>query len=338
MKVNIYYGGRGLIEDPSIYVMNKITEVLQELRVQVERYNLYEQKNNITVLSNTIREADGIFLVVNVEWLGIGGYMQQFLDSCWLYADKEKIRKLYMMPVVIANTYGEREAVNTLITAWEIMGGIAIEGIHAFVENQAEFETSVPYRDIIEKKVEDFYRVVNQKPKLLPSSNYAMKKSIQINQPIDLTPQESEQLSRYVSDDNRVQKQKKDIEELAELFKGMLGNGSTGAEEHYEFERNLRENFNSQGKDFKAIYTIYFADVDKTLIIDIEGDILHCYYGEKKESEVDVAAKTTRDIMNEIVNGRTTFQGAFMSGKLTCKGDFKNLRTFDKVFTFNILS
>lgn len=27
-KVNIYYGGRGLIEDPTIYVMDKITEVL----------------------------------------------------------------------------------------------------------------------------------------------------------------------------------------------------------------------------------------------------------------------------------------------------------------------
>ena len=28
MNVNIYYGGRGLIEDPTIYVMNKVTEVL----------------------------------------------------------------------------------------------------------------------------------------------------------------------------------------------------------------------------------------------------------------------------------------------------------------------
>ena len=32
-KVNIYYGGRGLIEDPTIYVMDKITEVLNELNV-----------------------------------------------------------------------------------------------------------------------------------------------------------------------------------------------------------------------------------------------------------------------------------------------------------------
>ena len=44
MRINIYYGGRGLIEDPTIYAINKITEVLEELRVEVVRYNLYEEK------------------------------------------------------------------------------------------------------------------------------------------------------------------------------------------------------------------------------------------------------------------------------------------------------
>lgn len=336
MKVNLYYGGRGLIEDPTIYVMNRITSVLEELRVQVERFNLYEQKSSITVLPNTLKEADGIILAVNLEWLGIGGYMHEFLDSCWLYANKEKIRSTYMMPVVVATTYGERDAENMLVKAWELMGGLSAEGIRVFVENQAEFETSMPYRSIIEKKSEAFYRIINQKGRILPSSNYVVKESIHISQPLDLTPQESEQLSKYVSDDARVQKQKKDIEELAVLFKGMLG--SEGGEERYEFEKNFRENFKPQGKDFHAIYSVYFTDVEKTLIIEIMGESLRCYYGEKKENEVDMAAKTTREVMNRIVNGRTTFQGAFMSGELTCKGDFRTLRTFDNFFTFNILS
>ena len=46
MNINIYYGGRGLIEDPTIYVCDKITEVLNELRVQVKRYNLLLQALN----------------------------------------------------------------------------------------------------------------------------------------------------------------------------------------------------------------------------------------------------------------------------------------------------
>ena len=41
MKVNIYYGGRGVVDDHTIFVVNKIQEVLDELNVNVERYNLY---------------------------------------------------------------------------------------------------------------------------------------------------------------------------------------------------------------------------------------------------------------------------------------------------------
>lgn len=125
MNVNIYYGGRGLIEDPTIYVINKLTEVLQEIRVNVVRYNLYEEKNAIAVLPKTLKEADGVILATTVEWLGIGGFMQQFLDACWLYADKEHLSRVYMMPIVMASSYGEREAELHLVKSWEMLGGIS---------------------------------------------------------------------------------------------------------------------------------------------------------------------------------------------------------------------
>ena len=109
MKINIYYGGRGLLDDPTLYVLNKMEEVLKELRVTVERINIYEHKNEIATLPQTMKDADGIILATTVEWLGIGGYMQQFLDACWLYGDKEKIKVTYMQPIVMSTTYGERE-------------------------------------------------------------------------------------------------------------------------------------------------------------------------------------------------------------------------------------
>ena len=62
LNINIYYGGRGIIDDPTIYVINKMQEVLEELRVHVERYNLYDGKTNITTLPQTLKEADGIIL------------------------------------------------------------------------------------------------------------------------------------------------------------------------------------------------------------------------------------------------------------------------------------
>ena len=47
-----------MIGDPTLYVMNKIQKVLKELNVTVERYDLYEIKNNITALPQTLKDAD----------------------------------------------------------------------------------------------------------------------------------------------------------------------------------------------------------------------------------------------------------------------------------------
>ncbi|BCJ92487.1 hypothetical protein acsn021_00560 [Anaerocolumna cellulosilytica] len=332
MNVNIYYGGRGLIEDPTLYVINKLTEVLTEIRVQVVRYNLYEEKNGIAMLPKTLKDADGIILATNVEWFGIGGFMQQFLDACWLYGDKEHLSKLYMLPVVMANSFGEREAELYLTKAWEILGGIPCNGLRAYVEDHVDFETNPAYTQIIEKQAELFYKAINQKSKTLPLSNTVMRKNLLKSSTNDLTPQENEQLSMYVSDDTYVKKQKEDIEELAQMFKGMLGNQTTG--NSLEFIQNMKDNFHPQ-KDFEACYSIHLSDIDKTLIVEVNEAHLNCYYGEK--AEVDVAAKTTRDILAKITDGRMTMQRAFMTGELTAKGNFKTLRTFDSIFQFNMI-
>ena len=168
MNINIYYGGRGIIDDPTLYVLTKMQQVLEELRVNVNRYNLYEMKNEILTLPRTLKEADGIILATTVEWYGIGGYMQQFLDACWLFGDKEKISRIYMCPVVMSTTYGEREAKLNLSTAWEILGGMPCSGICGFIENPAILELSGQYDSLIEKKAEHLYRTVNQKTPSFP--------------------------------------------------------------------------------------------------------------------------------------------------------------------------
>ena len=333
MKVNIYYGGRGLIEDSTIYVMNKMTEVLEELRVEVERYNLYEQKNSIATMPNTMKEADAIILAVNVEWIGIGGYMQQFLDACYLYADKERMKKSYMMPVVISNTYGEKDAELTLIKSWEFLNGTVVDGICAYAENQTEFETNPDYAAVIEKKAEDLYRVIQKKTKPLPSSSYLFTRMMPNTAKIELTPQEREQLSVYVSDDTYVKKQKEDIEELAQLFKGLMKGSEEGKKE--EYVKNFKEKFAPQEPGITVSYALQITDLKKTLIVDIIEGKLECYYGEKMDAEV--IAKLTKENMDKIVDGRTTFQGAFMSGEISAKGNFKALRAFDQIFAFHKL-
>ena len=174
IKVNIYYGGRGLIEDPANYVMNKLIQVLEELNIQVKKYNLYEDIRGISVLPKTLKNTDAVILVASIEWLGIGGLLQQFLDSCWLYGDKETLKRLYMMPVAISTTYGEKEAYTTLIKAWELLGGKPCDGISAYVNNTVDFETNSNYAYLIEKKAENFYRTFSKKIISFPSSTNAV--------------------------------------------------------------------------------------------------------------------------------------------------------------------
>lgn len=328
MKVNIYYGGRGLMDDPTLYVINKMQEVLEELNVKVERFMLNELKNSITTLPQTLKEADGIILATTVEWYGIGGYMQQFLDACWLYGDKEKISQMYMCPVVMSTTYGEREGKMNLAVAWEILGGKPCSGICGYMTNLAELENNDDYRLLIEKKAENVYRSIKQKTVNFPCSNQAVLQKVSLSPNIDLTPQETEQLSQYAADDSYVQRQKEDIQELADMFRGMMNQESKDTDDYLvKFEKNFHP-----VAGFKAVYKITVEGTGQVIALQINGKELKCQ--NEWVDHADVEAQITEDAMNEIIAGRMTFQRAFMGGEMKMKGDFKILRTLDELFVF----
>ena len=330
MKVNIYYGGRGLLEDPTLYVISKMEQVLVELQVEVRIYNIYEQKNAISMLPQTLKEADGIILATTVEWLGIGGYMNQFLDACWLYADKAALATTYMQPVVMSTTYGEREAMVTLENAWEILGGLPCSGFCGYVEDVKEFKENSEYAHIIEKKVETLYRTISQHTKGLPTSNQAVTRSILRTTQIELSPQESEQLSKFVSDDEYVQTQKADIADLTNMFRDMMGQKNENSSN--EYINDLKVHFRGN-PEFAAKYLFMIDGKNQPLFVNVMGEQLECHYG--KEDNIDVYMKLSGSIMDNIVAGRETFQRAFSVGDMTAKGNFRTLRMLDELFTFS---
>lgn len=356
-KINIYYGGRGLVEDPTIYVLNKMTEVLKELRVEVNRYNIFENKNAIATLPATLKEADGVILAASVEWFGIGGYMQQFLDMCWLYADKQVMQELYMLPVVMATTYGERDAELSLVRAWETLGGIPVNGLVAYIDNLDDFEGNEEYTRIIEKRSEALYRAIHQKTKSLPTSNLAVRANLLKTRTIELTPQESEQLSKFVSDETYVKQQKEDIEELSAMFKKMLREDEeekTEEEPETVPEESAKEpvyapdkNIDTEGDafaaalirhyhaqdDFTASYAIIITDTDQILHVEATPDHVKTFYA--ATDEADVVLRTSTKVLQNIIENKTSFQKGFMAGEISAKGNFKTLRMLDTVFRFD---
>lgn len=328
MKINIYYGGRGLMDDPTLFVINKMQEVLEELNVKVERFMLKELKSSITTLPQTLKDADGIILATTIEWYGIGGFMQEFLDACWLYGDKEKISKIYMCPIVMSTTYGEREGKLDLATAWEILGGLPCSGICGYIADFSELEMNEGYASLIEKKAENVYRTIKQQVVSFPASNQAVKQKVLVSKSIEFTPQESEQLSQYAADDSYVQRQKEDLQELASLFRGMMNQES--AEGVDDYDNKFEKHFHPI-PGFKAAYKFTIEGTGKVIGLQINGKEL---LRNDDIARADVEAQITEEAMNEIMAGRMTFQRAFMGGDMKMKGDFKILRTLDELFVF----
>ncbi len=328
MKINIYYGGRGLMDDPTLFVINKMQEVLEELNVKVERFMLKELKSSITTLPQTLKEADGIILATTIEWYGIGGYMQEFLDACWLYGDKEKISKVYMCPIVMSTTYGEREGKLDLATAWEILGGLPCSGICGYIADFSELEMNEGYASLIEKKAENVYRTIKQQVVSFPASNQAVKQKVLVSKSIEFTPQESEQLSQYAADDSYVQRQKEDLQELASMFRGMMS--QDGMEGIDDYDSKFEKHFHPI-PGFRASYKFTIEGTGRVIGLQINGKEL---LRNDDMAKADVEAHITEDAMNEIMAGRMTFQRAFMGGDMKMKGDFKILRTLDEIFVF----
>ena len=236
-------------------------------------------------MPQTLKSADGVILATTIEWYGIGGYMQQFLDACWLYGDKERISRIYMCPIVMSTTYGEQEGKLQLATAWEILGGLPCSGLCGYIADTSLLEENGDYIRIIEKNAENLYRTINQKMPCLPASNQAVKQKVAITKSINFTPQESEQLSQYVSDDTYVQRQKADIQELASLFRDMMG--SSEKEDTSEFVEEIRQHFVPQ-PGFAAGFKVVIEEKKKPLMIEINGANLECYYGEGGRVDVEM--------------------------------------------------
>lgn len=329
MKVNIYYGGRGLLDDPTLFVINRMQQVLEELNVRVDRYNLHELKNSITTLPQTLKDADGVILAATVEWYGIGGFMQQFLDACWLYGDKEKIAKIYMSPVVMSTTYGERDAKLNLRVAWEILGGLPCTGLCGYIADPAFLEMNDEYINLIEKKAENIYRTIQQKTISFPASNQAVKQKVAVVKNIDLTPQETEQLSQYASDEEYVQQQKEDLQELADMFRGMMKGRDSSLEGAYI--QDFRNHFKPQS-EFKGSYKFNIEGYSKPLVLQINDNQLEASYQLIEKSDVEI--NISEEILGGITAGRMSFQRAFMAGDMTMKGDFRILRALDQIFIF----
>ena len=173
------------------------------------------------------------------------------------------------------------------------------------------------------------YRTINKKLPSLPASNQAVKRKVSITKNIDLTPQESEQLSYYASDDSYVQKTKEDIKELTSIFRERME--IEEEDNQTEFLRELESHFNPI-PGFHGTYKIGMNGEKQALFIEVNQKDLICSFDSAEKADVEI--QMTKETMDDIIYGRMSFQRAFMSGMMKMKGEFKLLRQLDQIFVF----
>jgi putative sterol carrier protein len=111
------------------------------------------------------------------------------------------------------------------------------------------------------------------------------------------------------------------------MFKDMLGQEQKA--DDIPYIARLQERFRPL-EGFSASYLFMIDGAAKPLYIKVSGVDLTIQYGQ--EENIDVLAKLSPEVMRAIVEGRMTFQRAFMTGDMSAKGNFKTLRTLDQLF------
>lgn len=344
MKILIIYGGNGLADDLSLTAIKRICTVLTELEVEVKQYNL--TYTDITEeITEELQSSEGVILATTVDWIGIGGRMQTFLDQCNKFNNQFFSNK-YLMSVVLTKKSGDRDASNYLLKCWDMLGGIEGVNICGKIEKFIQLETDENVLSVIDKKTEDFYRIIRQKRKVLPIGTITVTTSV-INENthnedaftdmniIDEYVGDTNNSGRIIEEDPYIIEQKQDIKEISDFLEQQLNNKTTNLSGNKYIDKFL-ETFICENSSFACTYNIIINDQQNNdIILRVKDNNLAGFVG--TDTRADVVINIESNVLDEILKGNLTIQRGFLTGKLKAKGNFTQLYELDNIFRFTYL-
>lgn len=354
-------------------VLHIVTNTLQELEVTVDLIDLalwelpyYEGKSvdEMDQIIKKIRESQGVLLGSCISQGSIGGRMEVFLEHCNHSIYQEAFVNKPLLTVALSKDQGEREGAACLLRRWERVKGEEGEQILGSLPLLSPWEEE--WTLFIERKTEDFYRILRQKRKSLPTSLVPTMPSTSFQQTLSSAIKEEsisaptsnpftsiaikeESISAPVPNpfmpttikedlDHFTQQQQKDIEELTLLLKSQLAppTSSTVPEPvsatAKQMTLSLPHYFQSHlVGDTQAIIHLYLQGEEpfESSILITEG---HCTVKEGIEEKADVTLYVEEKVWKEILKGKISFQKAFMIGQMKVKGNFMLLSKLEQWF------
>jgi uracil-DNA glycosylase family 4 len=346
-KTIIVYAGNGYADDPTLVAVDRVSSVLTELNVNIIRLDIHKNEYDIEHFFNELQEARSIVIATTVEWIGIPGRLQDFLDRCYFYGNKAFFKGVMLLSIVISKQGYERDANNHIMKCWELLGGVDGEHILACIKKASTLETDSALLNTIDKKTEGFFRAINQNRKPLPTSFRENTVLIEVpshntvivqeealnseeeNQGVYYDETDEPMTSIITNYDEYIEKQQKDIADISDLFKQKLKN-SDYLEEKDEVEI-FKSAYLGPKEDVRCIIQWRVEDKrSRNIVMEIKNDKINVYFGEVETFNLIMTLSNT--LLQKIVRGQMTIQRAFMTGEIKAQGDFSLIYKLDSMF------
>ncbi len=304
---------------PARYALLRVKEVFDELGMTTELWDLTAADQ--TAVLRALAEATGAVIAVTVDWYGVGGHLQSFLDACHLYKAEGLLEGLPLLSIVLGKSGYEREAEQHLTMSWRLLGGWQGESITGAFAEADELAANAAAREWIEKKAEQYYRYSLNQSYQLPwlLSAQGNQREAQAEQRSDMLP---------TPEASALKKERANVQALSNKLKLKLEQKTRQTGQ--SLVELVRQNYRGRAD---GEYRLQFMLRDKpseNMAVLIKPMGIHAYAG--MEEDVMLTISLEEELLRRCLNGELSFQRAFMTGQLTAKGELTMLYKMDEFF------
>lgn len=341
-------------------------ETLKELGVQVNEINLNNIKINyydssyseeMIQIMNSLKDSDGIIFAYTSELFSPCALFKTFLEYFQHKDFNEILNRKNCFLLTLSDKCGERSSLDYLSKVINNFNGF--DSLKIGLNTTSIKQNDI--NDIIEKSIEDFYRLLRQNRQFVIPTDYFYSEMISENKSI--LPDElhletlpiknktsTDELSKKLNLDAFTQKQEEDINEIVKLFSEKYKKNSTEinfdndnfttfteeivprAKTTKQLTQSLQHNFKPQlSNGLIAIIQLSITGDDGFEgFLSINNDICEFFDGESENPDIVIIAQSK--IWSDILKGNLTSQKSFMTGQLKVRGNFVLLIKFDQLF------
>lgn len=340
---------------------NTAYETLKELGVEVNEINLNNIKleyynetcsKELVEIMGHLENSDGIIFAYTSELFAPCALFKVFLE----YFSQKEFNKILKNKncflLTVSDKFGERSSLDYLskvLNSFNAFDTLKI-GLNTISISQNDI------KDIIEKSMEDFYRLLRQNRKfIIPTDcNDNSNKIPDILKaetlPFKKTKISTAEISKKLNLDSFTQKQEEDIDEIVKLFSEKYKKDSNEiisepnnlntfndnivarAKTAKQLTQSLQHNFKPQLSNglVATIQLSITGDEPFEGFLFINNDVCEFFDGNSENPDIVVIAQSK--IWSDILKGNLTSQKSFMTGQLKVRGNFVLLTKFDQLF------